>query len=69
MGLEFWKWRTYNVRSLVLAPFMPKRIEMALPVPTKSLLKTNPDAAMLFAPFGAAYLYLLFNFIFFFKNF
>ena len=30
---------------------MPKRIEMALPVPTKSLLKTNPDAAMLFAPF------------------
>jgi len=25
---------------------------MALPVPTKSLLKTSPDAAMLFAPFG-----------------
>ena len=24
---------------------------MALPVPTKSLLKTSPDAAMLFAPF------------------
>ena len=31
---------------------MPKRTEMALPVPTKSLLKTSPDAAMLFAPFG-----------------
>ena len=29
---------------------MPKRIEMALPVPTKSLLKMSPDAAMLFAP-------------------
>jgi len=26
---------------------MPKRIEMALPVPTKSLLNTSPDAAML----------------------
>ena len=25
---------------------------MALPVPTKSLLKTNPDVAMLFAPSG-----------------
>ena len=24
---------------------------MALPVPTKSLLKASPDAAMLFAPF------------------
>ena len=24
---------------------------MALPVPTKLLLKTSPDAAMLFAPF------------------
>jgi len=31
---------------------MPKRIEIALPVPTKSLLKTSPEAAMLFAPFG-----------------
>jgi len=35
---------------LFLTPFMPKRIEMALPVPTKSLLKTSPDAATLFAP-------------------
>jgi len=52
MGFEFWKWRPYKVRSLVLTPFMPKRIEMVLPVPTKSLLKTSPDAAMLFAPFG-----------------
>ena len=25
--------------------------EMALPVPTKSLLKMSPDVAMLFAPF------------------
>jgi len=31
---------------------MPKRIEMPLPVPTKSLLNTSPDVAMLFAPFG-----------------
>jgi len=30
---------------------MTKRIEIALPVPTKSLLKMSPDAAMLFAPF------------------
>jgi len=29
---------------------MLKRTEMALPVTTKSLLKTSPDAAMLFAP-------------------
>ena len=28
---------------------------MALPVPTRSLLKTNPDAAMLFAPFGCTH--------------
>ena len=28
---------------------MPKRIEMALLVPTKSVLKMSPDAAMLFA--------------------
>jgi len=35
---------------------MPKRIEMALPVPTKLLLKTSPDAAMLFAPFGCTHL-------------
>ena len=34
---------------------MPKRIEMALPVPTKSLLKKSPDAAMLFAPFGCTH--------------
>jgi len=36
---------------LFLTPFMPKRKEMALPVPTKSLLKTSTDTAMLFAPF------------------
>ena len=28
---------------------------MALPVPTKSLLKTSPDTAMLFAPFGCTH--------------
>jgi len=34
---------------------MPKRTEMALPVPTKSLLKMSPDVAMLFVPFGCTY--------------
>jgi len=33
---------------LSLTPFTPKRTEMALPVPTKSLLETSPNAAMLF---------------------
>ena len=28
---------------------------MALPVPTKSLLKISPDMAMLFAPFGCTH--------------
>ena len=28
---------------------------MALPVPTRSLLRTSPDAAMLFAPFGCTH--------------
>ena len=28
---------------------------MALPVPTKSLLRTSPDTAMLFAPFGCSH--------------
>ena len=28
---------------------------MVLLVPTKSLLKTSPDAAMLFAPFGCTH--------------
>jgi len=34
---------------------MPKRIEMALPVPTKSFVQPSPDAALLFAPFGCTY--------------
>ena len=34
---------------------MTKRIEMALPMPTKLLLKMSPDAAMLFAPFGCTH--------------
>ena len=28
---------------------------MALPVPSKSLLRTSPDTAMLFAPFGSTH--------------
>jgi len=38
-----------------LTPFMPKRMEMALPVPTMSLLNTSPEAAMLLAPFGCTH--------------
>jgi len=34
---------------------MPKRTETALPVLTKSLLRTSPDTAMLFAPFGCTH--------------
>jgi len=34
---------------------MPKRLDMALRVPTKSLLKMSPDTAMLFAPFGCTH--------------
>ena len=56
MGLEFWKWRPYKVRLLVSNSIYAKRIEMALPVPTKSLLKMSPDAAMLFAPFDRWFL-------------
>jgi len=36
------------VSLLVSNSIYGKRIEMAFPVPTKSLLKTSPDAAMLF---------------------
>jgi len=39
---------------LFLTPFLPK-IEMALPVPTKLLLKMSPDVAMLYAPFGCTH--------------
>ena len=28
---------------------------MAIPVPTKSFLRTSPDATMLFAPFGCTH--------------
>jgi len=31
---------------------MPKRTEMALPVPTKAFLQVSLDTYMLFAPFG-----------------
>jgi len=34
---------------------MPKRTEMDLPVPTKLLLETSPDVAMLFAPFACTH--------------
>ena len=40
---------------MFLTPFMPKRTEMALPEPNKSLLKTSPDAAMQFALFGCTH--------------
>jgi len=33
-----------------------ERTEMVLPMPTKSLLRTSPDAAILFAPFGCTHL-------------
>jgi len=39
----------YEVRSLVSNSIY------AMPVPTKSLLKTSPDAAMLLAPFGCTH--------------
>ena len=40
------------MRSLVSNSNYAKRIEMALLVPTRLLLNTSPDVAMLFAPFG-----------------
>jgi len=43
------------VRSLVSNSIYVKRTEIALPMPTKSLLKTSPDTAMLFAPFGCTH--------------
>jgi len=45
----------YKLRSLVSNSIYAKWIEMALPVPTKSLLKTSPDVAMLFALFRCPY--------------
>ena len=35
--------------------FLPKRTKMALPVPTKSVLETSSDVAMLFTPFGCTH--------------
>jgi len=37
---------------IAILKYTVMQIKPALPVPTKSLLKTSPDAAMLFAPFG-----------------
>jgi len=37
---------------LFLTPFIPKRTQMVLPVPSKSLLGTSPDAVMLLHPSG-----------------
>ena len=34
---------------------MPKTMEMALPVPTKTFLPWSPDTAMLFAPSGCTH--------------
>ena len=41
--------------SYFLSPFMPKTVEMALPVPTKTFLSRSPDTAMLFAPSGCTH--------------
>ena len=38
--------------SYFLSPLMPKTVEMALPVPTKTILPWSPDTAMLLAPSG-----------------
>ena len=38
-----------------LTPFMPKSMEMALPVPNKTFLPWSPDTVMLFAPFGCTH--------------
>ena len=38
-----------------LTPFMPKSMEMALQVPTKTFLPRSPDTAMLFAPSGCTH--------------
>ena len=38
-----------------LTPFMPKTMEMALPVPNKTFLPRSPDTAMLFAPSGCTH--------------
>jgi len=55
MGLEFWKWRPYKVRSLVSNSIYAKKDRNGFPVPTKSLLKMSPDTAMLFVPFGCTH--------------
>ena len=52
-GFECWKWRPYEVSAF--SNPMPKRTEMALPMPTKSLLQPSSDKAMLFAPFGCTH--------------
>ena len=41
--------------SYFLSPFMPKTVEMAFPVPTKTFLPRSPDTAMLFAPSGCTH--------------
>ena len=43
------------MRLLVSNSIYSKKDRMALPVPTKSLLKMSPDAAILFAPFGCTH--------------
>ena len=41
--------------SYFLSPFMLNTREMAYPAPTKGRSKLNPNAAMLFAPFGCTH--------------
>ena len=55
MGLEFWKWRPYKVRSLVSNPIYAKKDRNGPPDANQVLLKTSPDVAMLFAPFGCTH--------------
>ena len=43
------------MRSFVSNSVYAKKDRNGLPVPTKSLLRTSPDAAMLFAPFGCTH--------------
>ena len=55
MGLKRWNEALQVKVRLLVSNSMPKRTEMALPVPTMSFLQLSPDAAMLFAPFGCSH--------------
>jgi len=53
------KWKPYKGRLLACNYIYAKRIEMALPVPTKLFLQLSPDTAIPFAPFGCTHLPVL----------